>query len=73
MMVQETLVQQGEWLLLLAAEYPLVINLHCAPHCSNLVVVKSLQVTCLQNMLVIGNFFLFFAAHPKTNSASDSY
>lgn len=30
---------------LISAEYPLALYLHCASHCLNLAVVKSLQVT----------------------------
>ena len=40
----------GEILSLVAAEYPLAIYLGCASHCLNLVV-KSLQLTHVQNMI----------------------
>ena len=33
---------------LITAEYPLAIYLHCASHCLNLAVVKSLEVTSIQ-------------------------
>ena len=33
------------------AQYPLALYLHCASHCLNLAVVKSLQVTSVRNMM----------------------
>ena len=51
---------------LIAADYPKALYLHCASHCLNLAVVKSLQVTSIRNMMgVVGRVFQFFAAHPK--------
>ena len=43
---------------LIAAQYPLALYIHCASHCLNLAVVKSIQVTSVRNMMgVIQNFF----------------
>ncbi len=40
--------------------------LHCASHCLNLVVVKSLQSTNVRNMMnIVGKVYIFFDAHPK--------
>ena len=36
---------------LIAAQYPLALYIHCASHCLNLAVVKSLQVTSVSNMM----------------------
>ena len=49
---------------LVAAEYPLAIYIHLASHCLDLVVIKSLQVTCVRNLIgaIVG---LLFAANPK--------
>ena len=55
---------------LISDEYPLAIYLHCASHCLNLAVVKSLEVTSVQNMMgVIGRVYQFFTAHPKRQRA----
>ena len=55
---------------LIRAEYPLAIYLHCASHCLNLAVVKSLEVTSVRNMMgVVGRVYQFFAAHPKRQRA----
>ena len=35
----------------ISAQYPLALYLHCASHCLNLAVVKSLQVTSVRNMM----------------------
>ena len=44
--------------------------LHCASHCLNLAVVKSLGITSVRNMMgVIGRVYQFFAAHPKRQRA----
>jgi hypothetical protein len=51
---------------LITAQHPLAMYLHCASHCLNLAVVKSLEVVCVRNMMgVIGKVYQFFAAHPK--------
>ena len=51
---------------LITAEYPLALYLHCASHCLNLVVVKSLDETNVRNMMGIAfKVWLFFSAHPK--------
>ena len=34
---------------LISAQYPLALYLHCASHCLNLTVVKSLQITSVRN------------------------
>ena len=55
---------------LVTAQYPLALNLHCASHCLNLAVVKSLQVTSVRNLLgVVDRVYVFFAAHPKRQTA----
>ena len=55
---------------LISAESPLAIYLHCASHCLNLAVVKSLEVTSVRNMMgVIGRVYQFVAAHPKHQRA----
>ena len=52
------------------AQYPLATYLHCASHCLNLAVVKSLGITSVRNMMgVIGRVYQFFAAHPKRQRA----
>ena len=57
---------------LITAQYPLALYLHCASHCLNLAVVKSLQVTSVRNMMgVVGRVYVFFAAHPKCQRALD--
>lgn len=54
---------------LISAQYPLALYLHCASHCLNLAVVKSLQITSVRNMMgIVERVYLFFAAHPKCNS-----
>ncbi len=55
---------------LIRKKYPLAIYLHCASHCLNLAVVKSLQVTSVRNMVgIVGRVYQFFAAHPKRQRA----
>ena len=55
---------------LITAQYPLAMYLHCASHCLNLAVVKSLQVTSVRNMMgVVDRVSVFFAAHPKRQRA----
>ena len=57
---------------LITAQYPLALYLHCASHCLNLAVVKSLQVTSVRNMMgVVDRVYVFFAAHPKRQRALD--
>ena len=57
---------------LIKAQYPLALYLHCASHCLNLAVVKSLQVTSVRNMMgVADRVYVFFAAHPKRQNALD--
>ena len=52
------------------SQYPLAMYLHCASHCLNLTVIKSLEVTNVRNMMgIIGRVYQFFAAHPKRQSA----
>ena len=41
------------------------LYLHCASHCLNLVVVKSLAMTSVRNMMNIVGKVYFFEAHPK--------
>ena len=54
----------------ISAQYPLALYLHCASHCLNLTVVKSLQITSVQNIMgVIERVYQFFAAHPKRQTA----
>ena len=51
---------------LISKEYPLALYLHCASHCLNLVVVKSLDETNVRNMMgVVNKVWIFFSAHPK--------
>ena len=51
----------------ITSQYPLATCLHCASHCLNLAVVKSLYV---QNMvIVVGKVYHFFNAHPKRQRA----
>ena len=52
------------------SQYPLAMYLHCASHCLNLTVIKSLEVTSVRNMMgIIGRVYQFFAAHPKRQTA----
>ena len=58
---------------LISAKYPLATSLHCASHCLNLAVVKSLEVTSVRNMMgVVGRVYQFFAAHPKRQRAFET-
>lgn len=51
---------------LISKEYPLALYLHCASHCLNLAVVKSLEDRNIGNMLgIVNRVSIFFAAHPK--------
>ena len=51
---------------LISKDYPLALYLHCASHCLNLAVVKSLEERNIQNMIgIVNKVSLFFAAHPK--------
>ncbi|XP_011408152.1 PREDICTED: 52 kDa repressor of the inhibitor of the protein kinase-like, partial [Amphimedon queenslandica] len=55
---------------LITEEYPLALYLHCASHCLNLAVVKSLQSTNVSNMInIVERVYLFFASHPKRQRA----
>ena len=55
---------------LIMKKYPLAMYLHCASHCLNLAVVKSLQITSVRNMMgVIDRVHVFFDAHPKRQRA----
>lgn len=55
---------------LITAEYRLALYFHCASHCLNLAVVKSLQVTSVRNMMgVVYRVYVFSAAHPKCQRA----
>ena len=50
----------------ITSQYPLAVYTHCASHCLNLAVVKSLQITSVRNMMgVIEKVYQFFAVHPK--------
>ena len=54
----------------ITSQYPLALYMHCASHCLNLAVVKSLQVTSVRNMMgVIEKVYQFFAVHPKRQRA----
>ena len=58
---------------LISAQYPLALYLHCASHCLNLAVVKSLQIASVRNMMgVVDRVYVFFAAHPKHQGALDN-
>ena len=58
---------------LITAQYPLALYLHCASHCLNLSVVKSLQVTSVRNMMgVVDRVYVYFAAHPKRQTALEN-
>lgn len=50
---------------LISREYPLALYLHCASHCLNLAVVKSLDETNVRNMMGIVDKVWIFSAHPK--------
>lgn len=51
---------------IVTSQYPLALYLHCASHCLNLAVVKSLEVSSIRNMMgILGRVFSYFAAHPK--------
>ena len=55
---------------IITAQYPLALYMHCASHCFNLAVVKSLEVTSVRNMMgVVGRVYQFFAVHPKRQGA----
>ncbi len=55
---------------LISKQYPLALYLHCASHCLNLAVVKSLQITSIRNMMgVLERVYQFFSAHPKRQTA----
>lgn len=51
---------------IISEQHNLATYLHCASHCLNLVVVKSLQLTNVRNMMnTIGKVYYFFDVHPK--------
>ena len=50
---------------LISRLYPLALYLHCASHCLNLAVVKSLDETIVRNMMGIVDKVWIFSAHPK--------
>ena len=51
---------------LISTEYPLALYLHCASHCLNLAVVKSLNETNICNMMgVVDKVWVFFCSCPK--------
>ena len=50
---------------LISREYPLALYLHCASHCLNLAVVKSLDETNVHNMMGIVDKVWIFSARPK--------
>ena len=51
---------------LITAQHPLALYIHCASHCLNLAVVKSLQETNIRNMMgIVDRIYVFFSAHPK--------
>lgn len=53
----------------LITEYPLALYLHCASHCLNLAVVKSLDETNIRNMMgIVDKVWIFFSAHSKQQS-----
>ena len=50
----------------ITSQYPLALYTHCASHCLNLAVVKSLQITSVRNMMcVIEKVYQLFPVHPK--------
>ena len=50
---------------LIAVDSPLALYLHCASHCLNLAVVKSLQITSVRNMMgVVERVFQLFCCSP---------
>ena len=58
---------------IISRQYPLALYLHCASHCLNLAVVKSLQITSVRNMMgVIERINQFFSAHPKRQRALET-
>ena len=52
---------------LISKQYPLALYLHCASHCLNLAVVKSLQITSIRRRF--GKGIPVFSAHPKRQTA----
>ena len=51
---------------IVTSQYPLALYLHCASHCLNLAVVKSLEISSICNMMgVLGRVYSYFDAHPK--------
>ena len=51
---------------LISNSYPLALYLHCASHCLNLAVVKSLDERSIRNMIgIVIKVSIFFSAHPK--------
>ena len=50
---------------LILSDYPLALYLHCASHCLNLAVVKSLEVTSVRNMIVVGRVYNFLLHTPN--------
>ena len=55
---------------LIAAQNPLALYIHCASHCLDLAVVRSLQLTSVRNMMgVVDKVFKLFSAHPKRQMA----
>ena len=55
---------------LVTNEYPQALYLHCASHCLNLAVVKSLKVTSVHNMMnVVERVYYFFCCISKTTKS----
>ena len=51
---------------LISREYPLALYLHCASHCLNLAVVKSLDESNIRNMMgILNKVWIFFSSHRK--------
>ena len=51
---------------LISNSYPLALYLHCASHCLNLAVVKSLDERSIRNMIgIVNKVSIFFSTHPK--------
>ena len=50
----------------ISSRYPLALYIHCASHCLNLAVVKSLEEANVRNMIgIVNRASIFFSAHPK--------
>jgi len=57
---------------LITKQHPLALYFHCASHCLNLAVMKSVQVTSIRNMMgTVERMSSFLDGHPKRQTALD--